>query len=83
MNSVESTGYVEFIEDICKNDSCIQTCFLLCERQACCPSTKKGQVTECIFKLTPNSCFSDLSDSINSLTSLDSMKVLQFKKTPV
>ena len=51
----------------------IQTSYLLCKKPALYLSTRTAHATEDIFT---NSCFSDFSDSLNSLTSL---KVLLYQ----
>ena len=52
------------------------------KRQTWYHSTMKTRVIEKLFKLTPNSCFSDLLDSLNLLNSLNSVNVqLHLRKT--
>ena len=47
-----------------------RSCHLLCKRSGCCEKQD--------LKIELNSCFSDLSDSLNLLNSLNSMKVLLY-----
>ena len=49
----------------------IRTCYLSCKKPVLYLSDRKAQVTETRFKLILNSCFSDLSDSLNSLNSVN------------
>ena len=63
---------------VCKR---ARTCHLLCLRQECDHGISKTHVRDGIFKFEPNSCFSDLSDSPNSLNSLKVL--LHLGKTPL
>ena len=66
------TEFIEFSDkSICHYSKRAQTCHLLCKRPGCYHSTRKTRVRGRI----PNSCFSDLSDSLNLLNSLNSRSI--------
>ena len=71
------TEFSEFSDkNICHYSKRIRTCHLLCKRPGCYHSVSKKHVIDRIFE--SNLCFSDLSDSLNS------MKVLfHLGKTPM
>ena len=74
--------FTEFIEYSDKKLFVIKragTYYLLCKRQVCYHSESKTHVRDITFN--PNSCFTDLSDSLKSLNSKKGL--LNLGKTPI